>query len=439
MTEASPYASLRVHVTGVSDVHNFGDALFPVIAAHRLAPYGITVVAASPTGAALSWPDALPSVPVEAVLLGRARTDGLVIGGGHIIVSDAKDGLLPGYGEVHGAAALPALWLGASVAAALHDVPVAWNAPGVFGPLIGSDLKAAADAAIRLAGYVSVRDAESLAHLGDRHGRDVAVVPDTVFGIAALWPRAALEHEFEALAARKGVRPVGRILALHMRGVGPATDEAAGIAARIDALADEHDVLPLFVAVGPGAGDAESARMVARRLRVAHILLDDPRSLREIAAALAMADLYVGQSLHGYIVAADYGVPGLLIGKAPSRRFRGVLTQLGRPGDLVRSWDAALDETEARLRLGIARQPAPATATATDRHWSRVAAALLERRAAPVEDRLALLRAHARLGLRRGGAPWLLQPFASRQPPFGDRIEGGGPGRTHDAARTHDS
>lgn len=414
-----PDAPLRVHITGVSDVHNFGDALFPLIAAHRLAPFGISVIPASPTGAPLTWPDALASVPIESVLLGREPTDGLLIGGGHIVMCGFKDGLFEGPSGADYATALPALWLGASLAAALRKVPIAWNAPGVFAPLIGGDLKAAANAAIRMAGYLSVRDGESLAHLGGQHGREIQVVPDTVFGVEAMWPRSELEPVYGAMLQRKRVERPSTVLAVHFRGVALQHAALAEIAARLDDLAATHHVVPLLVAIGPGVRDDETAREIALQMTRPHILLDDPRSLKEIVAALALSDFYVGQSLHGYVVAAVYGVPGALIGKPPARRFRGVLKQIGRPQDLFRTLPEALDSAVGRLRGRAAQEAAPTTAAALDRHWASVLATFRETGDSLASERLAFLNAYVTLGLRRSGVPWFLQPFAAQDIAFG--------------------
>ncbi|RXF74461.1 polysaccharide pyruvyl transferase family protein [Hansschlegelia zhihuaiae] len=414
MTGRRSDAPLRVHITGVSDVHNFGDALFPLIAAHRLAPHGISVTPASPTGAALSWPDALPSVPIESVLLGSEPTDGLLIGGGHIVMCGFRDGLFEGPSGADYATALPSLWLGASLAAALRKVPVAWNAPGVFSPLIGADLKAVANAAIRTAGYLSVRDAESRAHLGDHHERDIQVVPDTVFGVEAMWPRAQLEPVFRAMLQRKSVERPSTLLAVHFRGMALQQAALAEIAARLDDMAGAHGVVPLLVAVGPGVRDDETAREIALRMTRPHILLDDPRSLKEIVAALALSDLYVGQSLHGYVVAVAYGVPGILIGKPPARRFRGVLKQIGRPQDLFRTLPEALEAAACRLRAGAIQVAAPTTAGALDRHWASVLATFRESGEPATSERLALPRRLPLTGLaaERGA----MVPPAVRRP-----------------------
>ncbi len=67
-----------------------------------------------------------------------------------------------------------------------------------------------------------------------------------------------------------------------------------------------------------------------------HVLLDDPLGLREIAAAIADAALYVGASFHGYVTAAVYDVPGVMVARPAFRKFGGFLRQTGRMQDLAR-------------------------------------------------------------------------------------------------------
>jgi lipopolysaccharide transport system ATP-binding protein len=111
--------------------------------------------------------------------------DGILIGGGHLIRFD-KD-VAPGYapptpGMHHptGYWLVPAL-LGISVGR-----PVAWNAPGVHGD-IPSWAEPLMQVAIGHSRYATVRDVparDALARFAN--GTNIAVVPDTAFGVARL-------------------------------------------------------------------------------------------------------------------------------------------------------------------------------------------------------------------------------------------------------------
>lgn len=85
----------------------------------------------SPTAERVRWPDAAPCVGIADLLSERLRPKGILIGGGNIVHAGPAN-LVDYEGDGPGFA-YAALWLGATVAATLRNVPVIWNAPGVRG------------------------------------------------------------------------------------------------------------------------------------------------------------------------------------------------------------------------------------------------------------------------------------------------------------------
>ena len=63
----------RVWLTGTFDVLNYGDLLFPLIAAHRLAPHGIEIIPIAPTAHWPPWQDAAAPLGVRDMLAGKCR------------------------------------------------------------------------------------------------------------------------------------------------------------------------------------------------------------------------------------------------------------------------------------------------------------------------------------------------------------------------------
>jgi hypothetical protein len=169
----------------------------------------------------------------------------------------------------------------------------------------------------------------------------------------------------------------------------------------------------MLVAVGRSHDDATVARTLAPHLGVAHLLLDDPKTLREITAALAYSVLYVGASLHGYIVSAAYDVPGVLLARPAYQKFSGFLEHSGRMQDLARSWDEALQIAAVRAQEAPSRRIPPSVATAIDAHWRAVSAALRDPGANRVA-RGAFTHAMLRFGIATDGPGWAMLPFASR-------------------------
>ncbi len=118
----------RVALAGAFDVDNFGDLLFPLVAAHalrsRLRKVDLLVygVADRPAYAGLPPVRAAERLPEEL-----ADVDLLLVGGGDIIRFDGHELI----GHASGWVDFPELWLKPTLTAAERGVPVVWNAVGV--------------------------------------------------------------------------------------------------------------------------------------------------------------------------------------------------------------------------------------------------------------------------------------------------------------------
>lgn len=416
-------AQRTIWISGVFDIRNYGDALFPLLARHRLEPHGYDVRTVTPAGGACGWAECGPCTPAAALLSGDLPLHGLLIGGGNIVYGGISARALL-RSAPSGAAAdaadwgAPAIWLAPMLAAALHDVPVVWNAPGTPYPLTDRwrDL---AHAAFRASSHVALRDPASLTLAGDPP--DVSVVPDTAAALAAMWPLATLAPAFRSLLARKAAPPEARFMAVHLRDRSLSPDTLPALAAWLDAQSRASGLVPILVSIGPDLGDSEALAELSRALTAPHLLLDDPLGPREIAAAIAHSDLYLGASLHGYVTAAAYGRPGLLVARPAHRKYGGFLAHLGRSDDLRRSWDEVM----------AAPLPAPGPARSIpgdllaqlDAHWASVLAAFADPASHSVQ-RGEFLRRVVAAGLTDATGPeWLLRPFlhdgpasAPRQP-----------------------
>lgn len=355
----------EVVITGTFDERNFGDLLFPLIAADRLAEHGILIRPASPTGRSTGWKDAPVPEPLLDALYGPRLLDGLMIGGGNIVHNRAVT--LPDYADVADWA-YGSLWIEASLAARRRNVPIVWNAPGVPHP--SDDDAELARAAAALANYCAVRDrfsAENLAPV------PVSVVPDTALGLARLWSRASLADDFRAMLQRLDAPGNTGFAAIHVKErsvAGPVET----LAPAIDAFAARTGLVPILIGIGACHGDDAVSARLARSLTHVCLDLSVPVGLREIAAAIAWSELYVGASMHGYATATVYGRPGTIVGRPRIPKMSGLLEQLGRPQDEVSDWSVALSRANAK-------PAAPAGVStpvheALDAHWHDVAKTL---------------------------------------------------------------
>lgn len=398
-------------LTGMFDMANYGDLLFPLIAQDRLRRFGVDVVPVAPTAAAPALVGALPAAGIGTLFDTGQPCDGIAVGGGYLIHTHPL-GFIETYdaGEARNWAGA-GLWMGAALAAALRSVPLLWNAPGVLHPL-GRRTRPLVDAALRMADYVSVRDMGSAEILAAPDDCAPLVVPDTVAGLASMWDKASLTPDLARFLTRKGVSPGARTLALHLRLRSVAGLDLGGIAASIERLAQQHNLLPVLIAVGQSHDDAALARRVSQVLAGPHVLLDDPLGLREITAVLANAAVYVGASLHGYVAAVAYGVPGVLVARPSYRKFAGFLDHTGRHGDLVRDWEQAWPLAARHLRENCAPVFPGALMQALDAHWQRIARSLTAPRDC-TGPRLTFLSQWMQAGIAVAGPGWSMAPFVA--------------------------
>ncbi len=424
MTEGAPGGAAappgeppaEVFVTGTFDVENYGDLLFPLVAARRLAPHGLTVVPVSPTASRTRWADATPCVALADLLSERIRPRGILIGGGNIVHAGAAN--LVDYEADGPGWAYASLWLGATVAATLRNVPVIWNAPGVPRPLaaVPGLRHVMVRQAFEAANHVSVRDAASLEHLGPTGGVTVAVVPDTAVDVARLWPRERLTATFSRLLDRKGFAKAGRYMSLHVKARSTElSPEAMG--ERIGAFAAAHGLIPVLVPLGLCHHDDVAVRRIGRHVPGPAVVVDDPLSLEEIAAVIASASLHLGSSLHGYITAAAYDVPSLVVARPALPKFSGFLVHTGRPQDLAESWEEAFARAPARLAEAVTEPLVPESVhAALDVHWARVVRELSAPRSNMLQQ-ARFLRSYVQRGIGVSGWSWLFAPPFDRVAP----------------------
>ncbi len=354
----------RVGITGTFDLANYGDLLFPIIAqaelSRRLGRVEVQAFSYS-RRTPPHWPYAVHSLLDLPASMGSL--DGLIVGGGHLIRFDKA--VARGYQAPPPLHHPTGYWLTPALIALQHGVPLAWNAPGVHG-----DIPAWAQPLVQLAvgtsDYVAVRDEPS--RLALRHlvpGTPIALVPDSVFGVARLVDVA---------------RPSAELLRLHQTlgitrdyVVVQATSRLAGFAG----FARNHpdlfrDCPPVLVPIGSIHGDDTAA--LGSELPNALSLRTPVNPLLK-AELIAYAAAAVGVSLHLSITALAFGVPVLRPADASGGKYEGL-----DHFETVAYFpvDGPTDTHWYTTRLGR-RPPSRTVETAVaelDAHWDSIAAVL---------------------------------------------------------------
>lgn len=395
-----------VFLTGTFDIANYGDLLIPLVASKRLGDHEFHVVPVSPTERRPDYTDAMAPVSVDKMACDSTfDARGIVVGGGYILMTQSA-AELSHYAQAGVAqTAYPSLWIGATLAAAIRDIPIVLNAPGVPFPFSSRRHKEIIHPALTACDYRSVRDRQS-ARLLDPHDAELAIVPDTVLDLPRVWPRDDLMAVHAERRMQFGIAPSKRTLALHVRA--RAMGDPAELAAMVDQFARRHDLFPMLLVLGRELGDIRVARRISTELSVPHGVVD-AGSLQELAAQIAGAAVYIGGSFHGYVTAAAYGTPAVVVAVPSHGKFAGLLSQLERPDDLARNWKAAFDRATGHLASGVTPSLPSWVGSALDQHWDSVTMALrLPDRGRA--GRMHFLRRYLRHGAIQRSSSWLLTP-----------------------------
>ncbi|MDX1888204.1 polysaccharide pyruvyl transferase family protein [Mycolicibacterium sp. 050158] len=305
---------MRAAIFGTFDIGNFGDLMFPIIAAHGLSENGVDDVTkySYQRKTSSSWFYDVEPIQDFPVHLEAEGVDLVLIGGGHLVHFNRA--MAHGYGPSDPRIPHPlGFWWVPAIAARFGGIPAALNAVSVddsiprwAGPLMEAFLDAL--------GYVAVRDNQSRKRLQQFANQRVElnVVPDTVHGIPDLVQRGVFSDRFWKLSNEIGL---GRdyIIVQPSMGLRRFKDPIGSLVQ--DAIRQGFDVLelPIFhenVDVAGYLRTSGSIKSIAE--------WPDPLLLAEL---IANSQSVIGISLHLSIVASAYGIPVHRPRYSPTSKF----------------------------------------------------------------------------------------------------------------------
>ncbi|KIF79836.1 polysaccharide pyruvyl transferase family protein [Noviherbaspirillum autotrophicum] len=191
-------------------------------------------------------------------------------------------------------------------------------------------------AKLRAADWIGVRDGRtqallSAAGIAARLMPDPAVMVAELFGdtIGARWRQGEVARVSNAF-------PEGYVAVQFSNDFGDDRTLAA-IAAQLDGLALSSGQGIVFFRAGaaPWHDDVDAYRRIVTRLRAPSVIFNSLH-LWDICALIAGSRVYAGSSLHGRIVAMAYAVPRV------SLRYPAQAGQLAKPEAFAAAWDPAL-------------------------------------------------------------------------------------------------
>lgn len=376
---------MRIAHFGTFDVENYGDLLFPPVLERRLAGRGHVLTHVSPIGGRPIWEDCVETISTRDAM--TRSFDGIIIGGGHIIHGHPSDVKAYHESEDRGLFAYADLWLGSTLRACELGVPIVWNSPGVPGPFLSETAELARWAAGQ-ASYLAVRDATSRRFLaGTGFSGEISVELDTAVEVSELWSSEDLDAAWRDAFLARGNSLPDRTLVVHFTSR-YLQDGVADAAARLDSVCRRWNLTPILLALGPCHGDSILQREFAGAMKVPHCLIDSARSLREIAACIRGAELYVGSSLHGAVTARAFGRPAILVAREAEgghAKFSDFVdsdksfgnAEAGGTARHVESWSEAWELAEQELAIDSTRRRSaqsrdPRVDEALERHWKRL-------------------------------------------------------------------
>lgn len=369
----------KIGIVGTFDVHNYGDLLFPLIAAleleSRLGSVEIVALGYHDTPAP-TWPFKVRSVADLPDIV--HELDGLLVGGGYIIRFDRD--VAPGYAPPLDTMHHPtSYWLIPALLAIQSGIPVAWNAPGMNDNEIPSWADVLMEAALQLSSYVAVRDEASRARLERYSTQPIGVVPDTALALAKRCGQPASPDLIDLRSSVGLTRPYVVVQA----SVSSArfVDYVRRNAADFGGL--QFVALPL----SPGLGD--HVDHVADLPEVVNI----PPSTHPflIADVIQGAEAVVGISFHLALTALTAGVAAF----SPQGVSGGRLAGLSCLGDVVPIFEDGEPDTAAFQRM-IGRTAVPPAVTDalrhSARHWDDIADVVRTRKLASDAGATSLLQ-----------------------------------------------
>jgi polysaccharide pyruvyl transferase WcaK-like protein len=370
------YRQSRVCVVGTFDVDNYGDHLFPRIAALELGRRipGITVDCYSPFGRlhpTRFGSDARPLGPWRDDRLDRFADvyDAFIVGGGELLhLNDPLLGAFYGVSPREIELVQPSRWFleGLGGGAREERCPVLWNALGVPYDLSSAQASRMREAMSGRAPAV-VRDPLSKSRL-EAAGvlPPIDVVPDTGLLVDRLLP--VLSPAGGALAPPRGDRTV----------VVQGCDLVVPFVAQLAAAVVRTGLDPVLVETGRCRGDGLFADAMAIELRAAGLSprrLPSEATLADIATTLASAELVLASSLHAGITALVHGRRFVVLNLGDESKLRGFGLVTGCEDRVVS--DAAAVDAAASLPP-VPMERVRQLQARVDVHFDALASAIVE-------------------------------------------------------------
>jgi polysaccharide pyruvyl transferase WcaK-like protein len=340
---------------GAFDRHNYGDLLFPLVMERMLSQKfpNKKIVVAGLIDSDLSEFNALPTTSIKKALKESNKDVAIILAGGDVVACDWLSAysyllsdfsfsifqrifarFIPGITEkvikkIIGLKSDNPFDLTSKDLSA--EMKLIYNSVGATGVSnIHGDAALNLSAALNNADYVTVRDEFSREHINRIGGNVNDIFPDSATVMSSVFTEKEINNktgsEATSLISKlKGEYIVFQISSAHSTGL------EAEFAKNLTAVANEHDLTVVFLAIGNAAGHSDSVGIeriklhLGEGIKVAQYLSG---GVFDVMNIIKNSQCYCGTSLHGLITSMAFHVPRV-----------GLLPKLRKQRNYMATWD----------------------------------------------------------------------------------------------------
>lgn len=293
--------------SGVFNIANYGDHLFPIIYKKWMEINGIDCEidlfsSIECSNAFFSDIHVYSEICLGEMVL-KKKYDYIIVSGGALIHFKAIDQKMNDYDNSFYKYPIYESWIIPSIVGAVNGIPVLWNAPGVPYDFDESEKKLF-NYLIKLVDFIAVRNVESkksiLTSLGCED-KPIVVSPDPAFLVSRFFANEKLEIIRERLKIEK------KYIVFHTHRLIPKEilDKTINI---LQKLADSKGYRICLLPLAYTHADNEICEKIMDMTQNdSFFTFSNKLSLEDMIAVLAGCEMYIGTSFHGAITAYSYG------------------------------------------------------------------------------------------------------------------------------------
>lgn len=337
---------IRIALSGVFDIPNYGDHLFPLMLKEFAASQAIDceIVLFSPLGGQESFVEDSHVYSLDNLeqMHQTEPFDAIVVGGGEIIHWHRYPQKYSLDDETYLVYPMDKVWLVPFLMKIKYGTKILWNCPGI--PYDFTQAQALAKFIFSGVDYISVRNHFSknvLIESGIEPDK-VFVYPDTGFAMS----KYISEDELKPL--RQRLFPTDQpYIVFHCNRFIDEADRASIKELLLEIKSRGYHVLLLPLAFTHG--DDEILRLINADAEYSFTLLDNELTIHDIISLISGCSLYIGTSLHGAVTATAYGRPVVSFDYQKTRKTQDLFESLGLSDFYLTSADGLMQAADTAL------------------------------------------------------------------------------------------